>query len=843
MKHRKLLLSTAALVATASSAIQVSAEEVTPLVESSSPEVVVETSEKSTVEQAQTLVEQTGQAAAETQTAQDEAQSTLNNAQAELTSATQAQNENNAAITQAEQTIAETETAITQTQTELETANQNVAEATATVETEVAANPNAEQALAEAEKAEFTATAANDVATTNVTTATEQVNEATKNVEQAQNDVNNAASNLTNAQIAVTTAESTVEAKTTALNNAQTALNTKQNEVGVKTAELTQAVADAGAETITKTSLVKAENIDGRVEDNGVWEKAETVAAPSNFQKMYLTKEKMIFDGQAVENIVLTPEQQSEYNEKGYYIYKPNAKAIADYFLEYVNELRRINGISVKMTYSSEVQAFAQARAEEMLANSKVSHATSLTSNGLKDWENVTATSFFESTLASNGIQSDKAMAYHLAFRYFSEYTNPTTGKAAYGHRSNLLFTQTDMGTGVAYKVTNQGGISLYSASVGNGYTNDWLFIDGFETDVTYETVTTANGITSTVQYYKGQRLKFLPQTTFVYYTTVTTTEPNAAFTAAQKALTDYTSTAKTAIATLTNNVKTAQTELSTAQANLQTAKSNLAAVVAKGDGKVALQNAQNELATAQANLQTAKSAQLKTASELAVAKAKLEQVQKANQSLVDAKANLVAAQNKASETQTKLNNLVATKQAANEKLTAATALVNTIENRVQAAKQAVEDATLVYEAAVKANTEAQNDYLEAKEVLARLLVLSEDKTVSVLEDGTIIALPATAPQAPALPSLSLEQYLADKQSQIVTEGNQPVPVYNESGQVVDYKATPLPPIAQAPAGKSQAISKTATLPNTGSTTSQLAYIGLALGGLVLFVDRRRKNN
>ncbi|WP_238595768.1 hypothetical protein, partial [Streptococcus suis] len=83
------------------------------------------------------------------------------------------------------------------------------------------------------------------------------------------------------------------------------------------------------------------------------------------------------------------------------------------------------------------------------------------------------------------------------------------------------------------------------------------------------------------------------------------------------------------------------------------------------------MQNAKNELATAQTNLQTAKSAQLKTASELAVAKAKLEQVQKANQSLVDAKAKLVAAQNKASETQTKLNNLVATKQAATEKLTA----------------------------------------------------------------------------------------------------------------------------------------------------------------------------
>ncbi|HEL1961560.1 TPA: LPXTG cell wall anchor domain-containing protein [Streptococcus suis] len=843
MKHRKLLLSTAALVATASSAIQVSAEEVTPLVESSSPEVVVETSEKSTVEQAQTLVEQTGQVAAETQAAQDEAQSTLNNAQTELTSATQAQNENNAAITQAEQTIAETETAIAQTQTELETANQNVADATATVETEVAANPNAEQALAEAEKAEFTATAANDVATTNVTTATEQVNEATKNVEQAQNDVNNAASNLTNAQNAVTTAESTVAAKTTALTGAQTALDTKHAEVDAKTAELTQAVADAGAETITKTSLVKAENVKPRTYDNGERTYAETVTNPTTYQKMLLNKEVTIFDGQAVENVVLTPEQQAEYNEKGYYTYTPDAKAIAQYLLEYVNEIRRINGISEMLTYSSEVEALAQARAEEMLANEKLTHATEIKSNGLKDWENITAINGFTTSNSSLGGQSDKAVAYNLAFRYFAEYHNPSTGKAAYGHRNNFLFTKGDMGTGIAYKNTANNRFAVYTASIGNEPKNDWLFIDGFETDVTYETVTTANGITSTVQYYKGQRLKFLPQTTFVYYTTVTTTEPNAALTAAQKALTDYTSTAKTAIATLTNNVKTAQTELSAAQTNLQTAKSNLATVVAKGDGKVALQNAKTELATAQANLQTAKSAQLKTASELAVAKAKLEQVQKANQSLVDAKAKLVAAQNKASETQTKLNNLVATKQAATEKLATATALVNAIENRVQAAKQAVADATLVYEAAVKANTEAQNDYLEAKEVLARLLVLSEDKTVSVLEDGTIIALPATAPQAPVLPSLSLEQYLADKQSQIVTEGNQPVPVYNESGQVVDYKATPLPPVAQAPAGKTQATSKTATLPNTGSTTSQLAYIGLALGGLVLFVDRRRKNN
>ncbi|HFR3653516.1 TPA: LPXTG cell wall anchor domain-containing protein [Streptococcus suis] len=843
MKHRKMLLSTAALVATASSAIQVSAEEVTPLVESSTPEVVVETSEKSTVEQAKTLVEQTGQVAAETQTAQNEAKSTLNNAQAEFNSATKTQNENNATITQAEQTIAETETAIAQAQTELETANQTVAEATATVETEIAANPNAEQALAEAEKTESTTNAANDVATTNVTAATKQVTEATKKVEQAQNDVNNAASNLTNAQNAVTTAESTVETKTTALNNAQTALNNKQNEVGAKTAELTQAVEDAGAETITKTSQVKADNVKPYAyKGNGERTYAETVTNPTTYQKMLLNKEVTIFDGQAVENVVLTPEQQAEYNEKGYYTYTPNAKAIAQYLLEYVNEIRRINGISEMLTYSPEVEALAQARAEEMLANEKLTHATAIKSNGLKDWENITATNGFRESDASLEGQSDKAVAYHLAFRYFAEYQNPSTGKAAYGHRNNFLFTKGEMGTGVAYKITANNGFSLYTASIGNRPNNDWLFIDGFETDVTYETVTT-NGITSTVQYYKGQRLKFLPQTTFVYYTTVTTTEPNAALTAAQKTLTDYTSTAKTAIATLTNNVKTAQTELSAAQTNLQTAKSNLATVVAKGDGKVALQNAKTELATAQTNLQAAKNAQLKTASDLAVAKAKLEQVQKANQSLVNAKAKLVAAQNKVGETQTKLNNLVATKQAATEKLTTATSLVNAIENRVQAAKQAVADATLVYEAAVKANTTAQNDYLEAKEVLARLLVLSEDKTVSVLEDGTIIALPATAPQAPVLPSLSLEQYLADKQSQIVTEGNQPVPVYNESGQVVDYKATPLPPVAQAPAGKSQAISKTATLPNTGSTTSQLAYIGLALGGLVLFVDRRRKNN
>ncbi|CYU99043.1 cell wall protein%2C WapE [Streptococcus suis] len=842
MKHRKLLLSTAALVATASSAIQVSAEEVTPLVESSSPEVVVETSEKSTVEQAQTLVEQTGQVAAETQAAQYETQSTLNNAQAELTSATQAQNENNAAIAQAEQTIAETETAIAQAQTELETANQTVAEATATVETEVAANPNAEQALAEAEKVEFTTNAANDVATTNVTAATKQVTEATKNVEQAQNDVNNAASNLTNAQNAVTTAESAVETKTTALNNAQTALDTKQAEVDAKTAELTQAVANAGAETITKTSLVKAENVKPRTYDNGERTYAETVTNPTTYQKMLLNKEVTIFDGQAVENVVLTPEQQAEYNEKGYYTYTPNAKAIAQYLLEYVNEIRRINGISEMLTYSSEVEALAQARAEEMLANEKLTHATEIKSNGLKDWENITAINGFTTSNSSLGGQSDKAVAYNLAFRYFAEYHNPSTGKAAYGHRNNFLFTNGEMGTGIAYKNTANNGFSLYTASIGNGPTNDWLFIDGFETDVTYETVTT-NGITSTVQYYKGQRLKFLPQTTFVYYTTVTTTEPNAALTAAQKALTDYTSTAKTAIATLTNNVKTAQTELSTAQANLQTAKSNLATVVAKGDGKVALQTAKTELATAQANLQTAKSAQLKTASDLAVAKAKLEQVQKANQSLVDAKAKLVAAQNKASETQTKLNNLVATKQAATEKLTTATAQSQVIADRLEVAKTALAQAQSAYAAAVQSNTTAQNDYLEAKEVLARLLALAEDKTISILEDGTIIALPDTAPQAPVLPSLSLEQYLADKQSQIVTEGNQPVPVYNESGQVVDYKATPLPPVAQAPAGKTQATSKTATLPNTGSTTSQLAYIGLALGGLVLFVDRRRKNN
>ncbi|HFI0337644.1 TPA: LPXTG cell wall anchor domain-containing protein [Streptococcus suis] len=849
MKQKKILLGAAALVATTGTFIRVSAEESAPVLNSSDTDVLTTTSESTAISRAQVEVEQTGAAAAETQAAQDATQAELATAQTALSTAEQAQTTNNAEITEATQTINEVTPAIGSTEKEVTSAQEVVATAEQTLEQEVAANPNAETAIEIAEQNVQMATSEADAANKTVETTAASVEDATVAVEQAQAAVDNAAANIATAEKTLQDAESIVAEKTTAVEAANTNLTTKQAEVTAKTEELTKAVADAGASTITNTSVVKADNIKPNYETNTARNKAETATTPTAFQKMYLTKESTLFNGQAVENIVLTPEQQAAYETNGYFNYTPNAKAIATYFLEYVNEIRRINGISEMLTYSPDVEALAQARAEEALANNKVSHATSIPSNGLKDWENITATGGFTKSTTSNDIFSDKAMAYHLAFRYFSEYTNPSTGKAAYGHRNNLLFTRGDMGTGIAYKTGSHDSYDLYSVSIGNRPEDEWLFIDGFETDVTYETVQNANGTTTTVQYYKGQRLKFLPQTAFVYYTTVTTTTPNAALTAAKKALADYTTSSTAALNTLKNNVAAAQSELNTAKSTLITAKENLARVAANGTGETALATAKENLIKTETALATAKVNQTKAASTLAVAKAKLEQVQKANQSLVTARNTLADAQNTLAALQTKLVTLKQAKTSAETKLARANAQLETLAMNVANAKAAVTSAQAAHDNAVKANTVAQRAYVEAQEALARLLSLSQDKTISILEDGTIIALPATAPKAPVLPSIDFEKYLSDKRTEINMSGKKATPIFNDEGRVIDYKEVPVPlaTLVSAQGTAQESVQETATatsivsLPNTGSASNELAYFGLALGGLALIVKRRRK--
>lgn len=210
--------------------------------------------------------------------------------------------------------------------------------------------------------------------------------------------------------------------------------------------------------------------------------------------------DQVIYSGQRKEVIEVSSKEDLKN-------YVPNNEAVTRYMIEYLRELRALNGIDAPVPdFSEEALAFAKLRAEEMTENGVLSHDTELTVP-FDSMENIQSNDDFSSL----SIYSDKQLAYFYLLNYYSDYNNITPEKdnplVWYGHRISML---SSTGT----------GIGLYTNTTPNDgyYYSALIFKDSKDFDKSaYGSIRDEEG--DFVLTYEGRPLVFLPKVTFSYQT------------------------------------------------------------------------------------------------------------------------------------------------------------------------------------------------------------------------------------------------------------------------------------------------------------------------------------
>ncbi|MQQ30342.1 SEC10/PgrA surface exclusion domain-containing protein [Streptococcus mitis] len=314
--------------------------------------------------------------------------------------------------------------------------------------------------------------------------------------------------------------------------------------------------------------------------------------------------------------------------------------------------------------------------------------------------------------------------------------------------------------------------------------------------------------------------------------------------------------TAKTALLT-------AQTENS--QAQREKTSASIANIRAKGEQETiqkrldALEETPLKTPTAQSNLEKAQDT-------LANANKRLENAEKALEALTaDVKIkqqNLDKAKQELVNKQTALTNAKNNLATEQDKLAELKALVQTAENNLELAKEKVAQATKTLEKAkvdLESLLNAEPNLAKAKEILAQKETILKEKVTALKEAQTVLdellkeqKLDQEAyDKLFALYSAQVEaKRLADleaKRKELESLGYKPVPVVDDKGNVVDYKAekvtvgTKDDKTYQAPAQATNAKAESKKqLPNTGMKESNLlSLLGASLGLLALAGKRK----
>ncbi|WP_061845522.1 SEC10/PgrA surface exclusion domain-containing protein, partial [Streptococcus suis] len=299
--------------------------------------------------------------------------------------------------------------------------------------------------------------------------------------------------------------------------------------------------------------------------------------------------------------------------------------------------------------------------------------------------------------------------------------------------------------------------------------------------------------------------------------------------TAAEKILADATATPlQTQVAE--NNLRLATIALQNAEtrkADAQKAVDNFSANLA--DKKAALDTAKAELAQAQATA-TEKATALETAkANLATQQATLDSLNKDKAALLAEKDRLVEEAKALAEELDGYMNAPARLANAQATLTEKQAALTEAQAKAATAQDKLETVTakLAEEQAKLAELQAEYDKLKDLEDKAK------DNVIATLPDGTVIAVPKTAPTAAAKPAIDIELVKA-----ALAKG--------QDVKVVDGKVVVTNPqagVTVTPQGITYSrVERAKTLPNTGEQTSLLALAGVAvLSSLGLASARRRK--
>ena len=373
--------------------------------------------------------------------------------------------------------------------------------------------------------------------------------------------------------------------------------------------------------------------------------------------------EDVNFSGERTETIVVSSKD---------YVNVPHVidyKKVSEEVRKYLIELRRINGIDIPVpAVTDKALRYGKARANEMVANNKLSHDTKLKNQdfGFKDaTENATAGSVPEKSLLS-----EKELAYKEVLSYFNDYSNASlygssdpkeAHRRNYGHRIPLLAAS---GTGMAVGASssertsygNYGVLTFISEnkdvygilpSGAKGYSSYFLArAENKDSNPDYSEF-----------YFNGKRVKFLPKITFRYVWNEITHPKNPAYTKAKEALNNFSRKQRNEetivngkISSFNNNLTVAKTTLDKDQKELAKNKKRLTDLTKQNQNKLnVLKFAKSELSKQQTALNIAKSELSKQESQLnrlkTIKNNKSHARKNAEQSLLNAKNDLLKAQ------------------------------------------------------------------------------------------------------------------------------------------------------------------------------------------------------
>ena len=253
------------------------------------------------------------------------------------------------------------------------------------------------------------------------------------------------------------------------------------------------------------------------------------------------------------------------------------------------------------------------------------------------------------------------------------------------------------------------------------------------------------------------------------------------------------------------------------------------------------LANAKNTLASANERLKNAKKALEALTADV---KIKQQNLDKAKQELANKQTVLANAKNNLANEKDKLEELKT--------------LIKIAEKNLTLSKEKVAQATKTLEQA-KADLEnllnAEPNLVKAKNVLARKETTLKEKATALKEAQAILDKllqeqkidQETYDKLFALYSAQVEaKRLADLEAQkqaIISSGETPIEVYDETGKLVAYEVKPKP-VAQSPVSYNGAWTKKQgkSLPNTGENLSVLGLIGFSILSVLGLSVNKRKN-
>lgn len=603
-----------------------------------------------------------------------------------------------------------------------------------------------EERLSEAKQDEKQAQASVEKQQTAVNKAKAQVNQRTVDVKKAQNKVTEAEkafdwNTLRDFQQATEKLDAKVKADQDKVNSLTNSVSKAEQERkalverGNKTrSNLEKSLKSAGNEFLTVTVPHEIQSNSVSESDSKTPPLEEKTFVGSDGKTYYVAaNEDVNFSGERTETIVVSSKD---------YVSDPHVvdyKKVSEEVRKYLIELRRINGIDIPVpAVTDKALRYAKARANEMVANNKLSHDTKLKNQdfGFKDaTENATAGSVPEKSLLS-----EKELAYKEVLSYFNDYRNASAYGSSdpkeadafnYGHRIPLLAAS---GTGMAVGASSSEKTSYGNYGVLTFISENkdvyGILPSGAKEYSSYFLARAENKDSNpdySEFYFNGKRVKFLPKITFRYVWNEITHPKNPAYTKAKEALDNFNRKQRNEetivngkISSFNNNLTIAKTTLDKDQKELDKNKKRLADLTKQNQSKLnVLKFAKSELSKQQTMLNAAKSELSKQESQLnrlkTIKNNKSHASKNAEQSLANAKKDLTKAQ----------QDVIDIKNAP-RKLDDAKKQLIRAKQKVEESKKALENANVKLKNAKAKKDAVKKEYTKVSEAYKQYLLLKQ---------------------------------------------------------------------------------------------------------------------